>query len=329
MKHNLPSGRYTGWLKQQPDQRDYKFAASRDVALSLPDAVDLTSGMGLVLDQLQLGSCGPNAEDSLILFDQHKQSLPTTGSSRLFSYYTTRQLMGTIPQDSGVDNRTMLKALAQYGFCPETLWPYDTSKYTYQPPPTVYAAALLSAVRDYAAVTQDLNSIKGCLASGYPFLFGFTVYESFETPAVSSTGLVPLPRSNERMLGGHDVCICGYDEATRLFKFKNSWGSKWGASGYGYFPYSYALDPNLSGDFWVINTIPGSPVPPVPPDPTPTPAPTQPSYTMTFSKAVRAGQLVQWRPKVNIAPGTYGAYPLSSHDEMRIVEDSSGPCLEG
>ncbi len=328
--YQLPSGRYTGWVRQQPDQRDYKFAPAREVMQALPATVDLTAGMGSVMDQGSLGSCGPNAEASLILFDQHKQELPTTGASRLFGYYTTRQLMGTTGEDSGVDNRTMLKALNQYGFCAETLWPYDISKFTQQPPPAVYKAAV--AVRDYAAVAQDVNTIKGCLASGLPFLFGFTVYTSFESSAVATTGIVPLPRTSERVLGGHDVVWCGYSDVQKpgikpgnvwpanTARFKNSWGSGWGDGGYGYFPYAYGLDSNLSGDFWVINSIPGgTPTPPPPPV-------TPPAYTQKFSQAIRAGQLVQWRPKVNIAAGTYGAYPLITlEDEVRLVDENETP----
>ena len=31
----------------------------------------------------------------------------------------------------------------------------------------------------YQRLVQNLNQMKGCLASGYPFVLGFAVYESF------------------------------------------------------------------------------------------------------------------------------------------------------
>jgi len=40
----------------------------------------------------------------------------------------------------------------------------------------------------------------GCpsgVAAGYPFVFGFTVYESFESEQVAQTGIVPMPGSGE------------------------------------------------------------------------------------------------------------------------------------
>jgi len=95
----------------------------------------------------------------------------------------------------------------------------------------------------------------GCLASGYIFLIGFTVYESFESNDVALTGVVPMPQFGESVLGGHSVEICGYDIATRMFIFKNSWSDKWGDKGYGYMPFSYLQDPQLSSDFWAIDLV--------------------------------------------------------------------------
>lgn len=39
--------------------------------------------------------------------------------------------------------------------------------------------------------------------------------------------------------GWHAISICGYDDSTGRFTFKNSWGSWWGQSGYGTMPYNY------------------------------------------------------------------------------------------
>ncbi|MBS0205140.1 MAG: C1 family peptidase [Planctomycetes bacterium] len=303
------SNRYYGWKRQQPDRRDLRFVPAPQIMAALPPAADLTTGMGTVLDQGQLGSCGPNSIDSLVMFDQHKQGIRVESISRLFTYYTTRQLMGTTSYDSGVDNRTMLKALHQYGFCAETLWPYDPvyaegdhqQTFATVPPQSAYAAAQPNAISNYSAVAQDLDSIRGCIASGFPFLFGFTVYESFESPQVTHTGMVPMPGGQERVLGGHDVCIVGYNDATQRLKFKNSWNG-WGEnnSGYGYFPYAYALDSHLSSDFWVINAIPGG---------VPTPPPSGKLFSLTFNRAVPKNGSVSFRTPVDIPVGKYDVVP--------------------
>ena len=97
--------------------------------------------------------------------------------------------------------------------------------------------------------------MKGCLASGYPFVFGFTVYESFESDQVAQTGHVPMPQAGEQVVGGHAVLAVGYDDSNQWFIVRNSWGPNWGMQGYFTMPYLYLLDPNLSGDFWMGQTV--------------------------------------------------------------------------
>jgi C1A family cysteine protease len=64
-----------------------------------------------------------------------------------------------------------------------------------------------------------------------------------------------MPGSQERVLGGHAIVAVGYDDKTRLFKFRNSWGTGWGDKGYGHLPYAYLTDTNLASDFWTIRAI--------------------------------------------------------------------------
>ena len=94
--------------------------------------------------------------------------------------------------------------------------------------------------------------MKGCLSSGYPFIIGFSVYESFEGPDMEKTGELNMPESGERQIGGHAVLVVGYEEAQQRFLVRNSWGKNWGKAGYFTMPYTYLLDPNLSDDFWTI-----------------------------------------------------------------------------
>ena len=97
--------------------------------------------------------------------------------------------------------------------------------------------------------------MKGCLASKFPFVFGFTAYESFESPKVAKTGILGMPASDEKVVGGHAVMAVGYDDATRMFIVRNSWGSSWGQKGYYRMPYAYLTDSNLASDFWTIRSV--------------------------------------------------------------------------
>ena len=94
--------------------------------------------------------------------------------------------------------------------------------------------------------------MRACLAQGFPFVFGFTVYESFESQQVAQTGVVPLPQPGERVAGGHAVLAVGYNDAERRFIVRNSWGARWGMQGYFTMPYDYLANRNLADDMWTI-----------------------------------------------------------------------------
>jgi hypothetical protein len=52
--------------------------------------------------------------------------------------------------------------------------------------------------------------MKGCLADGFPFVLGFSVYTSFEGEEVAKSGIVPMPKPDEENVGGHAVlCLHG------------------------------------------------------------------------------------------------------------------------
>ena len=94
--------------------------------------------------------------------------------------------------------------------------------------------------------------MRSCLADGFPFVFGFTVYESFESQSVAKTGVVPMPKPKEKVMGGHAVIGVGYNDAQKRFIVRNSWGQGWGMKGYFTIPYAYLGNKNLSDDFWTI-----------------------------------------------------------------------------
>lgn len=246
-----------GWKPDLPDQRDYTYSAPVTALQTLPPKVDLRPKCPPVYDQGQLGSCTANAIGAAFQFDQKKQGLKDFIPSRLFIYYNERDIEGTTDHDSGAMIRDGVKSVNKQGVCPETMLPYDISNFTQKPPQTAYTEALKHVANQYSRVARTLQQMKGCLASGFPFVFGFTVYDSFESPKVAQTGVVPLPGPGEQVLGGHAVVAVGYDEPSHRFIVRNSWGTGWGIKGYFTMPYSYLLDANLSDDFWTIRLVKG------------------------------------------------------------------------
>jgi len=242
-----------GWVADVPDQRDHLYAAAPRILRRLPPKADLRPKCPPVYNQGQLGSCTGNAIAAAVEFERMKQNFtPAFAPSRLFIYYNERVIEGTIASDSGAQIRDGIKAVAKQGDCPETLWPYDIAKFAVRPPASAYSKAVLYKAIQYARVPRTLWQMKGCLAYGYPFVFGFSVYQSFESAAVASSGAAPMPAPGEKLLGGHAVLAVGYDDAQQRFLVRNSWGAAWGLRGYFTLPYAYLADPNLSDDFWVI-----------------------------------------------------------------------------
>ena len=186
--------------------------------------MDLRAQCPPVYDQGQLGSCTANAIAAAIEFDRLKQKLNDFTPSRLFVYYNERAIEHSVDSDSGAQIRDGIKSVARQGDCPETEWPYVIAKFRTKPPKKCYADALKYKVVLYQRVTQALSQLKGCIASGWPFVFGFTVYEGFESAQVAKSGHAGLPKSGEAVIGGHAVVAVGYDDARQWFIVRNSWG---------------------------------------------------------------------------------------------------------
>jgi C1A family cysteine protease len=245
-----------GWKPDPPDQRDRLYAAPPPVQEALPAQLDLTSQCPPVYDQGRLGSCTANGIAGAMEFDAMKQGIYGYSTpSRLFIYYNERELEGTVDTDSGAYIRDGVKSVTKQGACFETDWPYDTPKFAAKPSSDCYQKALDHQTLEYSRVARDLTQMKGCLAEGYPFVFGFTVYESLESPEVDASGIVPMPLHTEKVLGGHCVLAVGYDDALARFRIRNSWSTKWGDKGYGTMPYAYLLSRGLASDFWTIRRV--------------------------------------------------------------------------
>jgi C1A family cysteine protease len=271
-----------GWVRDLPDHRDRKYSlrAPSIEAQSLPwwqsvliwlhilkpptpppgpplpASVDLRPTCPPIVDQGNLGSCTANALAGALGFLEVKDDLAPKPFSRLYIYYDERVIEGTVGTDAGAEIRDGIKTLAQgqQGACYETTWPYDIGKFTVEPPPQAYAEGEAHEILVYERLDNtQIAQLKDCLASGFPFVFGFTVYASFESQTVAQTGVVPMPGLVDFPVGGHAVVCVGYDDSTQRFLCRNSWGTGWGMQGYFTIPYAYLTNPGLASDFWTIS----------------------------------------------------------------------------
>jgi C1A family cysteine protease len=108
----------------------------------------------------------------------------------------------------------------------------------------------------YTKLSNFKNTLRQSLSDGYPIIFGFTIYESFESEDVKKTGIVKNPSKDEKILGGLCAVIVGYDGDNHRWIVKHPFGKEFGDNGYIYIPFDIlAKNNNLTSDFWRITYV--------------------------------------------------------------------------
>ena len=247
-----------GVKRDTPDHRDHgvlRLAAPR----TLPKVVSLENFLGPVKDQGQEGSCfafaGAGCREFLYRrYTQNEKGQHLAPAGAVFSpqylFYRVHEIEGTLRQDCGGQLRSVVKTLNSSGVClekseayaPQSAWELPTSAQDEE-------ACLFKAGAYHRLSTVD--DMKSCLASGYVFLAGFAVHESFETDGWLAGGVMPIPKAKEAILGGHAVLFFGYDDDQHAFQVRNSWGVKWSLGGNFWFPYQAAADSGILWDAWI------------------------------------------------------------------------------
>lgn len=237
-----------------------KVRAEAKRALKLKDEVDLgRDNFSPVEDQGSIGSCTAQAVIGLAEYLILVGTKEVTDLSRMFLYKASRNLMG-VEGDTGSYVRTAIKALAAFGAPPEDYWPYAEQLLDVEPQAYQYSyASNFRAVRyarldDYKNTPDEtLIQIKSVLSAGLPVAFGFPVYDSIDRVGKGERAVIPYPKQQDRLLGGHAVLATGYKMIgnTEVLIIRNSWSREWGDEGYGYLPISYVTD-GMAVDFWTI-----------------------------------------------------------------------------
>lgn len=235
-----------GWIRDPTDVTTYRVDIAPHADLATTIMVDLRSKCPPVWDQGSLSACTAFAVNGA--YSVATQNIMTP--SCLFLYYQERALEGTIDIDAGAILRDGYVALQSTGVCKENSWPYIASKFAITPSSVSVAEAAGHRIGGFANISQTLDQLKSVLLTGQALTFGFVVYTSFMS--IGRDGIMPIPKPGEGQLGGHAVTLVGYDDQRQMFICRNSWGAGWGDGGYFYMPYSYALNNDFAGDYWLI-----------------------------------------------------------------------------
>lgn len=242
--------RVLNWRPDKPDFRDFKYKP-RGIYGARPSIIDLQSLCTPVFNQGQIGSCTGNALAGAYEFLEKSEREVFIKASRLFIYWNERALEDDTNQDAGAEIRNGIKTLYQKGVCSEKTWLYEPDLLFKVPPRWAYGEAYHHKIAIYERLdNENINDLKDVLYTGFPFVFGFSVYSSFDD--IGSNGIMPMPSPNEQVEGGHAVMCVGYNDDIQMFKVRNSWGSEWGHEGYFYMPYKFMTSTDYCDDFWVI-----------------------------------------------------------------------------
>jgi len=246
------------YKKQPDDDRDLYFhiESPQFNSISLPYKYDLRDDNKLppILTQGDLGSCTANASSNALRYCLIKENENVFQPSRLYIYYFSRLIEGTEDEDSGCCIRSVMKALKNYGACPEDIYPYDISKFKKRPS-SKYISLGKQHIKQlkYLSINQDLDEIKNAIFQNFPIMCGIYCFETCKYPENLQIGNIPNPDTeNEKNLGGHCVLLISYDDDLQLFTLMNSWGTSVGQHGYFTISYEYILSTDLAMDFWII-----------------------------------------------------------------------------
>jgi hypothetical protein len=260
----------SGWKPDPYDERDIivesvllNSSIIKDSKILSPK-IDLRSKFKPVYDQETLGSCTANAICSAFEYNQSRQNLDNFYSSRLFLYYNERLMINMVNEDSGACIRDGMKSINKIGICDEKYFPYVTNTFKNKPTENAYKDGSYHKSVSYSRVNKNLLDLKTTLSNGHPIVFGFLIFQNFQSSSWTFKTPAIMPMPSGKNLGGHAVLAVGYDDNLECFIIRNSWGSEWGNNGYFMMPYKF-ITSHWCMDFWITELVVDTEPEPIPP----------------------------------------------------------------
>lgn len=232
------------------DNRDWRDFAYTPTGAQISETVDLRKYASPVEEQGHLGSCVANAvvgAYELLLNKEYPAQF--INLSRLFIYYNARLLENNVNDDVGIYVRDGIKSVKTYGVCNEILWPYNIDDFAKRPSSEAYDDAMHRNIKNYYRLV-GIHDILDALNSGKPVIFGMKVYNVFDK--LQEYGCVlSSPSKDEEPIGGHAMCLVGYDLQNKLVLARNSFGEHWCIHGYCWITFDYIETETL--DSWIFD----------------------------------------------------------------------------
>ena len=215
---------------------------------ALPTKVDLRPGSSPISNQGGTNACvGYALADGIGEYLARRQGRPMDLSPG-FIWNQTRHVEKSLTENMGTAPADAFKIADNLGFATEGAFPSLSDAHqdgtpdfarllTTRPSNAVIAGAKKHRLFTGWKPVTTVHALKKALADDMPVMLAVAVFES--TMKIGASGKWPMPRAGEESLGGHAVTAVGYDNARKHFIIRNSWGTGWGAKGYGYLPYDF------------------------------------------------------------------------------------------
>lgn len=215
-----------GWVPDRRDERDHRLSRL-GLSATIPKQFSLRGDVVEVLDQGQTSSCVAHAfAQALRISAKVAGELSPQLPSREFLYFNARAFDGQPITDDGTQLRSCARGLVKFGLPPEAVWPFRASYINERPPWEAYREAYDYKGPDAYLRVVGLDEIRQALAASKPVVGGTSVGNSI----FDYTGGIYDPSPDEPSVGGHALCIVGYDAES--FTIVNSWGISYGEAGF-------------------------------------------------------------------------------------------------
>ena len=207
--------------------------------LALPSAIDKTNDYPQPGNQGNQNSCTAWAvayayKTMQENFD-HRWGLTNT-STQFSPSFVYNQINRGI--DDGSSISVAMQLLRDKGCCTLADMPYNDKDYKTQPTSAQFTTAYPHRSESYGSLSGT-NDLKYSIYNTGGAVIGLPLYPDFYTISPNNQIYDVI---NGDMTGWHAVCLVGYDDDKKAFKFVNSWGTNWGLSGYGWIAYSLIDD---------------------------------------------------------------------------------------
>lgn len=217
-------------LQQQDDQ--------------LPSRVDYSADMPEVKDQSNQNSCVAFAVGYYYMsYLQHREHGWGYTRQTLFSSSYIYNQVATA-NNSTLHFTEAFELLQTQGIAPESVFPSYTGNVDRKPNEEEKREAEKYKILSYSRIPGNggdnfLVELRRHLAQDGPVVIGIPLQVGWWISLWRDIPTVIEKRSANDSKYNHAVLLVGYDDATRRFKFINSYGKGWGEDGYGYITYEF------------------------------------------------------------------------------------------